>query len=396
MVQRRLSLLLVWTSFYDQLAWAPILVVLAAQAGDPAAVALAVSAYSLANLIGNVIFGFLADRLDRYRIAGAGLVAMAATALAQLAANTPALLIGARFFHGLSAATVAPAALAGLSAGVPGNRRGEVMARAGLVIAFASMVGPPLTGRLTVTYGIETAVLILAASLALVGVATLLFGGRGVERARAAGAVPGEQVAARGRASGAAEHLDLARAALAALVAFVLMFGQNVLFYALPLRNSELGLGPAVTGALFSAFAVGSVLAFVPPLSRAADRWGRFWPLLFGMALVAVGMGGLSWSVTPRQMAPSLFVYGLGFGLVFPAVSALMADAASSGRRGLAFGLLTAAFSAGSVTGPLVTRALASVAPPFTVTAILIAVGALVSAVWSRRLGPVVGPPSAR
>lgn len=388
MRQRWLSFLLVWSSFYEQLAWAPVLVLLAAGLGDPAATALAASAYSLANLVGNLVFGLLADRVARHRVAGAGLVGMAGTAVLHLLASSPLQLVGVRFLHGLAAAAVAPAALAGVTDGAPGHKRGEVMARVGLVIAFASMMAPPVTGRLARGWGVAPAVMLLGACLVGVGVVALAFGGK-------RGATAGEPVAADAGASRDGAWLNPALALVGSVVAFAIMFGQNVLFYALPLRGNDLGMGSAQVGGLLSAFAVGALVAFVPPLGRSADRWGRIPPLLTGLGLTALGLFWLAAAAGAQQMAAALAVYGLGFGLAFPAVTALSGDAAGQGRRGFAFGLLTAAFSAGAIVGPLVTRALDGLVSPFVVAGLMAMAGggvALGALRQPRAAAPPIGP----
>lgn len=380
MTGRRLSFVLVFTVFYEQLSWTPVLVILAATLGDPEVVAVAASAYSLANLGGNLGFGYLSDRVGRYRIAGAGLLAMAGTALLHIWAASPAMLVGARFLHGLAIAAVAPAAFAVISDGAQANRRGEVMARAGLVIAFASMLAPAVTGRLSGTLGVLQAISIQAAVLALLGTLTLISGLRTVRPLRERSEPP---------AAGEALHLLSSSLAItAAVVAFTLMFGQNVLFYALPLKARALGLGPAVTGGILSAFAFGAIAAFVPPLSRSVDRWGRRLPLLIGLLLIVVALLTLNQSVAVTGLTAGMVVYGLGFGLVFPAVSALTADASGQENRGMAYGVLTAAFSAGAITGPLVTRALSWVAPPFAITAVCVAAGAAATALLFRLPAP--------
>ncbi|MDF2628811.1 MAG: multidrug efflux protein [Symbiobacteriaceae bacterium] len=406
MRQRWLSFLLVWSSFYEQLAWSPVLVLIAAGLGDPAATALAASAYSLANLVGNLVFGLLADRVARHRVAGAGLVGMAGTAMLHLFASSPMQLIGVRFLHGLAAAAVAPAALAGVTDAAPGQRRGEAMARVGLIIAFASMVAPPVTGRLARGWGVAPAVMMLGACLAAVGVVALAFGGeRAAGGVAAAGAVAVGGDSGPGRASGrpsagplasnADSRLNPTLAAVGATVAFAIMFGQNVLFYAMPLRGTELGMSSAQVGGLLSAFAVGALVAFVPPLSRSADRWGRVPPLLAGLGLTSLGLFWLSAATGAPQIAAGLAVYGLGFGLAFPSVTALSGDAAGQGRRGFAFGLLTAAFSAGAIVGPLATRALEGLLPPFTVAGLVAMAGAgaaLAALRQPRTAAPPIGP----
>jgi DHA1 family multidrug resistance protein-like MFS transporter len=387
MWNRVLSYLLILSSFYEQLAWTTILIVLATQVGDPTAVGLAASAYSLANLFGNLLFGHLSDRLGRYRVAGAGMLGMAVTGYLHLAAGTPGLLIGARFLHGLTAAAVAPAALAGVSDWAPTTHRGETMARVGLVIAFSSMLAPQISGRLTTAFGPEIAVGTLIALLLVVGLLSLTMGGRAAPRQKR---IPAARPTEPGNTA-----VNPFLLVVAVGVAFALMFGQSVLFYALPLQVSLMGDSPAVIGMLLSAFAVGAAIAFVPPLSRIADRAGRRLPLIVGLVLASGGLGALACVTGRWEMAASLFVYGLGFGLVFTAVSALNADAAGSARRGLAFGLLTAAFSLGAIVGPLVTRGLDAWIPSFGVAGLVAATGIPLVAFLlrePRRLTPPVNP----
>ncbi len=385
MINRRvLSYVLVWTSFYDQLAWTPVLVLIAAGAGDATSLmAYAATAYSLANLAGNALFGMLADRLDRYAVAGAGLAAMTFTGLGHLWATTPVALLGIRFLHGLAIAAVAPAALASLTDGLPRHRRGEVMARVGLVIAIASMLATSVTGRMVSRVGMTSAITGLAVLVGLVGGVTLLL------RKRVTPPPPPEPA---GIGEPPALAMNPAMLAAASLVAFALMFLQNVLFYAYPLQARSLGMSSAAIGGTLAVFGLGALVAFVPPLSRAADRWGRHRPLFVGMLLAGACLLNLAQAEGIGVMAGSLFGYGLGFGLVFPAVSALNADAAGHGRRGLAFGLLTASFSLGSISSPLVTQALAEHLSPFTVAGGLALLTGLMTAVWYVLERPGVQP----
>src|SRR5690606_25811553 len=129
---------------------------------------------------------------------------------------------------------------------------------------------------------------------------------------------------------------------------------------------------------LFGVFSVGAAIAFMPPLSRLADRYGRLRPVIIGSIVSATGMSLLGRGVTELNLAlmsAGLFIYGLGFGLTFPAVSAAAADGAESSRRGFAFGLLTASFSVGAILGPLVAESLAHVVSPFVTGALVMVAG---------------------
>ena len=62
-IRRQLPLLLVWTNSYERLTWTPILVLIAHELDAPHALAFAASAYSAANLVGNIVLGAASDRL---------------------------------------------------------------------------------------------------------------------------------------------------------------------------------------------------------------------------------------------------------------------------------------------------------------------------------------------
>gem|GEM_PF-608131 len=405
---RTLAHVLVWTSFYDQLAWSPIVAWLAVSFGAPEAAAWAATAYSAANLVGNLLFGLLSDRIDRLAVAGAGLLAMAVTGPAHLLATSSPGLIGVRALHGLAIAGVAPAAMASLTDGLPRGMRGAAMARVGLVIAVASMLATAASGRLLTSLGPTASVLSLACLVGAVGAATFVIRRRpdrpavsmpGAQTTPGATDGPGE-AGGQGEADGPGEamsgQIDVAGLSAAAFVAYALMFLQNVLFYAYPLKGHSVGLPSATVGITLSAFGLGALLAFVPPLSRAADRWGRHRPMAAGLVLAGAGHLGIGASSTAAAFALCLFVYGIGFGLVFPAVSALNADSAGAGRRGVAFGLLTAAFSLGSISGPPVTQALGHLASPFAVAgALALAAGAVTALLYYLGVRPAqAGEPS--
>lgn len=362
--------------------------------------AYAASVYSAANLGGNIIFGALSDRFGHYRVAGVALIAMALTTWLHLSAWTVLALILIRMFHGFFAAAVAPSALAAASDGVEQGRRGQIMAQVGLMIAIASILAPPITGRLVVMFterigdvaALATTVRIQTAFLLVAGIIGII--ARGARRAslqsnednRVSDLDPAAQSAV-APARVAAGHDDPQRSTFdfkvtmfACIFGFTVMFGQNILFYALPLGIEDLGMNPAVLGGLFGIFAVGAAIAFMPPFSRASDRFGRVKPIVVGSCAAAVGLFFLGRGVTTGAMAMmgiSLFVYGFGFGLSFPAISAAVADGAEDSRRGTAYGLLTAAFSVGAIVSPILAQSLSQWVSPFTVGAAVMLVGLL-------------------
>lgn len=367
-MRRQLPVLFIWTNSYERLTWTPILVLIAHQLDAPESLAFAASAYSAANLVGNLVLGAASDRLGPYRVASVSLLFLAVTTLLHVAPWSALTFVLVRALHGFLASAVTPTSLSAATEGADPGRRGRIMARLGLVIALASVVASPFAGRLVDALQLAKTLQLQAAILFLVGAVGLWAGG-----ARLA---EGERTGAESSAEGDEERVefDPRITAFACAVGFAVMFGQNVLFYAFPLKANAAGLGPAVIGGMYGVFSLGSVIAFSPPFSKAADRFGRVKPIVVGSALSSAGMLLLSLGTGMASlglMAFSLFIYGFGFGLVFPAVSAAAADGAASGRRGTAFGLLTAVFSVGAIVSPLLGQALDPYLSPFTLAAIV-------------------------
>lgn len=378
---RPLAFLLVWMSRYEQLAWGPLLLPLFYAAGDrdETFMAIAASAFSLANLGGNLLAGPMLDRWGRYFLSGIGLLLMSVTAGLHLAVAAPVALVSVRVLHGLTAAIISPASLAVVGDDAPPARRAEAMARAGIVIALATTLGPAISGGLARAFDARAAVWSLAGLLAISGLVT-------ISRGRAADReLQGVPDAAAGIDAAPARTFHAGQAALAAAVAFVLFFAQNVFFYKMPVDARDMGLAPSHTGLLFGVFALATVFAFAPPMSRIGDRFGRRPALLLGLTLAAVSLAIVSFVATPIALAAGLFVYGLGFGFTFPAIGALSTDAAAARRRGLSFGLFTAASSAGAVVGPLITNALRNVLSPYMVASVMLVFGLIAVAVWQEQ-----------
>ncbi|MFS8571619.1 MAG: MFS transporter [Clostridia bacterium] len=368
-MNRQLPLLLVWTNSYERLTWTPILVLLANALEAPEALAYAASAYSAANLVGNILLGAASDRLGPCRVAGASLLLLGATTLLHLEAWSALSLVLVRALHGFFASAVTPTSLSAAVEGSEAGRRGRIMARLGMVIALASVVASPVAGRMVDALEVVATLRVQALFLVGVGALGLWAGSASKPVLQAAG---GELAAEDDE--GRRTALDPRVTAFACAVGFAVMFGQNVLFYALPLKATAAGFGPAAVGGLFGLFALGSVVAFSPPFSKFADRYGRLRPIAAGSLVSAAGMFLLGVGVQRvwlPLMAASLAVYGFGFGLVFPAVSAAAADGSSAGRRGTAFGLLTAAFSVGAIVGPLLGQAFDPHVSPFTLAALV-------------------------
>jgi MFS family permease len=181
------------------------------------------------------------------------------------------------------------------------------------------------------------------------------------------------------------------RLLLAYASAFFWMFGLGTLLVFLPLSGQLWGFTSMRVGLLFASFALAATLIQASPLGRLSDRWGREPTILFALALVALALLLLSWLNQWGTLMAGMFLYGIGFGFLFPAMSALIADETELQTRGTASGMFTAAFSLGTIAGMGSAGALAWLEQathlhPFQFVALIFLLGmAWAGAVWFTR-----------
>ena len=139
----------------------------------------------------------------------------------------------------------------------------------------------------------------------------------------------------------------------------------------------EQGKTGAHSGYSFGIYALVAMLVMASPISRAGDRYGRFGPLMLGLVGIAVGLALLGVLEGYGGVVAGMAVFGLGYGLVFPAATALVAGATGADRRGMAFGVFYAVYSFGVVVGASGSGRLAAfsddlVGLPFLVAAVVV------------------------
>jgi MFS family permease len=118
-------------------------------------------------------------------------------------------------------------------------------------------------------------------------------------------------------------------------------------------RRANLGWSKAEVGIVFSMFGLGSV-ALGPWLARRADRTGRRRMAMLGIIPVVAFTLALALAL-PRPVLYATAIVGGGGLTAFEASwFALLAGATDDGRRGRAFGFVTAVSNLGIVVGAMV------------------------------------------
>lgn len=379
----------VFLSFIDNFALLPVIGPRAQQlGGSPLLVGFAIAAYSLANLAFDPIGGALADRVGRRRVVMVSLIiSPAAIAIYGLADSLPFFLI-ARLIHGASGGALAAALFALLGDAAPIGRRGRTLGRAGALIGIAAVVGPASAAIISALAG-GTAVFLSVALLIALGLVIVL-------------PLLPETLAPRASAASAPGAWRRILADPQLRIALVAIFGLEVavgsvtgfikdglITRALAEGRDQVGALRYAAGASGGLFTIFGVIAIAIMLSRVASRVDHRGP--FGISLV--GLGALAGALTLLAVSPTLTVdliamalYGVGYGLIFPAAAGAVAIASVPGERGRANGALNLSFDLGISAGPILGGLLATLFVGLTAFA-----GGLILVVAAAILLPVVG-----
>ena len=146
---------------------------------------------------------------------------------------------------------------------------------------------------------------------------------------------------------------------------------------ALPLYLVQfLHLSPAFYGMLFTINTL-LIVALEVPLVTATARWSNTRSLVLGCLLFAVGFGALAVIASPGGVIATVVVWTFGEMLLFPAMSAHMAEIAPENRRGVYMGAYSMSLSIALTVGPWMGTQLLALLGPVAVWSAMFALGAL-------------------
>jgi MFS family permease len=379
----------VFLAFFDNFALLPLIAPRALELGaDALGVGVAVAAYSLANLFLNLVGGSLADRVGRRLVLLVSLaVAPICIAIYGLSDSLPVFL-AARAVHGAFGGFLTASLFALLADMAPEGERGRTIGRAGALIGAAAVVGPAAAGLAARELGSGPVFLAVAAIIAI-----------GLVLVR--GAIP--ETLPRPARSGSPgtwrRLLTDPRLRVAYLAIFALEAGVGVItaFLKDGIVERQMAAGmdaeralryaTGAQGGLFSIFALVAVILMLSPIARRVDRRGALGLSVVGLACLSISTVVLAVGNSLTADSAAMVLYGIGFGLLFPAAAGMVGIAAPAPERGRAYGIFNFSFDAGLAAGPLVAGALAVSAlglEPFLTATVLIAVVAMLIPVAAR------------
>ena len=303
--------------------------------GQGAALAAFVISFGAAKALVNLLAGALADRIGRRRVLLLGWVLGLPIPVLLMVAPSWEWIIAANVLLGINQALtwsmtvnmmvdLAPAARRGLAAGV-----NEFAGYAGVsLLAF-------LTGLVASAYGLRPEPFYLGVAVSVLGLALSLLV---PETLPTVAPAPLRWIRGVG---------------VPALLGGVTNLKDGLVWLALPLMMSTRGFGLTEVGLVAGLYpfvwALGQIV--FGPLS---DRVGRRRVILPGMLLQAAGLVLLGAASELSGMMTASFVLGLGTGMVYPTLIALVADRVGEHQRATALGVYRFVRDGGYVIGALV------------------------------------------
>jgi MFS family permease len=367
---------------------------------DLATLGIVVAAWPAARLVGEPIFGWLADRYPRVPLMVAGNVGSGLFQFLPLVLIGPVAFLVLRALQGLSTAVYDPAARGYITDATPPDRRGEAFGLYGAAQMGGLLFGPAIGGLGAAAFGGIAFVFVFGAISSFIAAAAIGLRMRESPTMPRHGApsfdaaeFPGRPAFADGpdgAAPGPALSTGLANRFL--IAAIVINIGGNFAAGTYDVVWSifldGLGAGVELIGLTFAMFGL-PILVLSPWFGRRADRGGLLW---------FVVVGGLAPAVTgflyplirdPVLAVPLILIEATGFAMLNPALFALVAVGSPRGRSSTAQGIYGAAGTTGFVVASLVAGLLAEadIRLPFYVFAVVMLVSLLVGlAVGGRAL----------
>lgn len=305
-------------------------------------VGLIVGLYSIINTPANIVFGRLIDRVGYRAPLIAGLIGDILSMVFYAFTRSPLHLALVRVLHGASGALVAPSTMSIIAHHSVSERRGRSMSFYGMALASASLVGYPVSGLIASRLGFN-ALFFFGASLVGIGMLLSLM--------LPAGSKAAEGRSATGDSARKVRSLITRRGLVpsyAAIFAQYFTFGGVVTL--LPAHVERLGMGAFEVGMMLAAFSAMFVLTQFPS-GTISDRVGRLPPIVGGLLCVIIALTVLPRLSSFALLAAVMGLYGVGYGLLFPSISALISDHTNANERGLATGLFHALLTAGVAIG---------------------------------------------
>jgi DHA1 family multidrug resistance protein-like MFS transporter len=343
---------------------------------DFATLGVVVAAWPAARLVGEPIFGWLADRTRRVPLMVIGNVGAGVFQFLPLVLLGPGAFIALRALQGLSTAVYDPAARGYITDATPPERRGEAFGLYGAAQMGGLLLGPAFGGLGAAAFGGISFVFVFGALSSFVAAGAIALrvrelaptGRHSSITALGSTEFPGglrpiedyREPADDGAQTRAAAPASLINRLL--LSAILLNIGANfsagMYDVVWSLFLTSLGAGVELVGLTFAMFGL-PILLLSPAFGRRADRGGILGYLVVGGLAPAITGILYTFIGDPRLAVPLILVEATGFAMLNPVLFAIVAAASPTGRSSTAQGIYGAAGTIGFVLASLSSGVLA-------------------------------------
>jgi MFS family permease len=334
-----------------------------------------IAAWPIARLVGEPIFGWIADRSGRRVLLMVVGLAVSAVALGlPLILTSPLEFVLLRALAGLATAVYDPAARGYLTDATPPERRGEAFGLYGSAQMGGLLFGPAIGGLGAAAFGGVAFVFVFGALTTLVAAFAVALRVREqpvVARGRVAPAYditefPSGAGVGR-RPADETSELDLAapttllsRPFVAAIVLNLGGYfagGTYEVIWSLFLKSKGAGLD--LIGLTFAMFAV-PVLLISPFAGRLVDRRGGFGFIVIGSLAIATAAFVYTVLPDPILVIPVIWIEATGVAVLNPALFTIVAAASPRGLSSTAQGIFGASGTVGTIVASILAGYLAS------------------------------------
>ncbi|MFZ4635683.1 MAG: MFS transporter [Saprospiraceae bacterium] len=271
--------------------------------------------------------GKLADSIGRMPVMYIGTFACVVCSLLYPALAFVQGFLFLRFLHGFSTGFKPTGTAAYVADIVPGARRGEAMGWLGISFSVGSSAAPPLGSWLVQSTGVNT-MFYTSSALALVSMLILFNMPETLHKPT--------PFHPRLLKVGRDEWYD-PQAIPAAIVMLCLYFSYGCLLTIVPDLGDHLGVSNR--GLFFTLFTVGSISTRLFA-GRMSDRLGRVPVIRVSVWLIASAMALFACAQNTWGLYSASLVFGLGFGVLAPAITAWTVDLGDPARKGRALATL--------------------------------------------------------
>lgn len=340
----RVNLWITFVGFLDTHLLIPIMALYASQLGARVGiVGLIIGAYSIANAPANILFGRVIDKAGAKVPLTFGLIGDALAMFLYSLCRVPVHLILVRIFHGVTGGIIGPATMSITAADSTSQKGGRTMAFYGMSLAAATLVGYLLSATLASSLGYDFVFYVGALMLVSGAIATRLIPKR-------AGSTLMPSVSFKAALGKFVELMKRRRLRPSYTSVFAQYFAFGGVVTLLPLYLRSLGMEAFHVGMMLATFAI-TFIALQIPSGMLSDRLGRKIPAVAGLCLCVVSLAILPTLEAFPTLIAVMVLYGASYALIFPSISAMVADYTAPEERGRATGIFHALLTIGVAIG---------------------------------------------